>query len=112
MVKQRTRTPRNYDGNQPVTHRLNDILPSVLEKVSEAFQDRPDLILAAWPEVIGSKLAPMTQAISFQEGILTVKVKNSTLYSLLSQNDKPRLIQNLRSKFPKVSIKTIQFRLG
>lgn len=112
MVKQRARTPRNYDGNQTVTHRLYDVLPIVLEKVSEVYQDRPDLILAAWPDVIGSKLAPMTQAISFQDGILVVKVKNSTLYSLLSQNDKPRLIQSLRSKFPKVLVKSIQFRLG
>lgn len=112
MAKLRSRTPRNYDGCQVVTHRLNEILPSVLGKVSEAFQDRPDLILASWPEIIGTKLAPMTQAISFSEGILVVKVKNSSLYSLLSQNDKPRLVQSLRGKFPKVSIKTIQFRLG
>ena len=37
-------------------------------KFKNAHQIHPDLILAAWPEVIGPKLASMTQAISFENG--------------------------------------------
>lgn len=106
------RTPRNYDGAQVTTHQLSHVLPVVLEKINETFQDRPDLILAAWPDLIGPKLAPMTQAVSFAQGVLTVKVKNSTLYSLLSQREKPKLIKALQSKFPKINVKTILFRIG
>lgn len=112
MTERARRTPRNYDGSQVTTRRFTDLLPTVLEQIGEVYKDRPDLILASWPEVIGPKLAPLTQAFSFQDGILVVKVKNSTLYSLLSQNDKPRLLSNLRKKFPKVTINNIQFRLG
>ncbi len=101
-----------YDGPQPTSRHITQILPRILEEMGARFKDRPDLVLAAWPEVIGSQLAPMTEALSFQEGVLVVKVKNSTLYSLLTQNDKPRLIKNLRDKFPNVMIKTIAFRLG
>lgn len=68
--------------------------------------------MAAWPDVVGPLLAPMTKVVSFVDGILTVKVKNSTLYSLLSQTEKARLIKNLRDKFPQTSIRTINFRLG
>lgn len=108
----RRRRPRNYDGPEITTYRLHDLMPVVLGKISETFADRPDLVLAAWPDVIGPRLASMTQAVSFNNGILTVKVKNSSLYSLLCQNDKAKLVQSLRGKFPKIQIKTILFRIG
>lgn len=73
---------------------------------------RPDLILAAWPKIIGPSLSPMTQAVFFESGILTVKVSNSTLYSLLVQHEKTRVLQVLRETFPGVEIKNIVFRLG
>jgi len=106
------RTPRNYDGTRITTKRLTDVLPDVLNKVCSVYQNRSDLILAAWPMIIGPKLAGMTRAVSFHEGILVVKVKNSTLYSLLSQNDKPRILGHLRKQFPSVEIKNILFRIG
>lgn len=106
------RTPKNYDGNKLTAHRISDVLPQVLEQITENFSDRPDLILASWPEVIGPKLASMTKAISFQDGVLTVLVRNSTLYSLLNQNDKPKILAILRNKFPKIVIKTVLFRIG
>ena len=106
------RVPRHYDGVAVTTHSLQELMPSVLKQISGKFADRPDEILAAWPGLIGPRLAPMTQAVSFNEGMLTVKVKNSTLYSLLCQNDKPKLVQALRAKFPHVNIKTILFRIG
>lgn len=91
---------------------MRDLLPSVLSHIRALQKDRPDLILATWPELIGDKLAPMTEAVRFQEGILWVKVRNSTLYSLLAQHEKARLLKKLRAQFPSVEIKTIQFRVG
>jgi hypothetical protein len=107
-----SRTPRQYDGTRITTHRMTDLLPVVLAKIGEVYQDRPDLILAIWPEIIGPKLASMTQAVSFVDGILSVKVKNSTLHSLLSQNEKPRILNLLRQKFSHVEIKNICFRIN
>lgn len=106
------RHPRYYDGPLTTTRDIRQLLPSFLEEMGRRFDDRPDLVIASWPEVVGHKLAPFAQAITFVDGVLTVKVSNSTLFSLLSQNDKPRLIQNLRDKFPGTLIKTIFFRLG
>lgn len=112
MSKNRFRTPKQHDGTQVTTHRLKDLLPIVLANVRVVYQQRADLILASWPQLMGPTLAAMTQAVSFKEGILVVKVKNSTLHSLLSQNDKPRLLHLLRQKFPHVEIKNIYFRIG
>ena len=91
---------------------LQDLLPKFLEKITKIHEERGDLILAAWPEVIGEKLAPMTKAVSFERGVLKVKVKNSTLYSLLSQHEKLRLLKSLKDRFPRTEIHNIVFRIG
>ncbi|NGX61286.1 MAG: hypothetical protein K940chlam9_00769 [Chlamydiae bacterium] len=108
----RKRVPRNYDGPLPTARPIQKLLPSILRSISHRYQDRPEMILVAWPEVIGSHLASMTEAVSFHDGVLHVRVRNSTLYSLLTQVEKPRILQNLRQKFPGSKIKTISFRMG
>jgi len=106
------RTPKGYDDIAPTGKELADLLPQWLSKAGAQFQERPDLILLAWPEVIGERLAPMTQAVSFMEGVLTVKVRNSSLYSLLVQQEKLKLQRRLQERFPSVQIRNIIFRLG
>ena len=91
---------------------IRQLLPGLLNKIGEAHKDRPDLVLAAWPEIIGEKYAKMTQAVSFDANVLTVKVKNSTLHSLLSQHEKTRLLRLLQERFPRVKIVNINFRIG
>lgn len=112
MKKRFRRTPRAYDGVGRTSHRLHEVLPVILHNIGEIYKERGDLVLAAWPEVIGQKLAKMTEATAFDSGILYVKVRNSTLYSLLSQNDKPRILKSLRGKFPSTKIRNIVFRMG
>jgi predicted nucleic acid-binding Zn ribbon protein len=92
--------------------KLKDLLPKVFSEISKSYRERPELILALWSEVIGEKLAPMTQAVSFSEGVLTVKVKNSTLHSLLVQHEKAKLLKKLREKVPSTEIRNIIFRIG
>ena len=112
MVKGAKRTPRNYDGVGLTGKELSVLLPKWLEGAQGRFHERPDLLLLVWPEIIGEKLAPMTTAVSFIEGILTVRVRNSSLYSLLVQHEKPRLQKELQKRFPSVKIRNIIFRLG
>ena len=91
---------------------LVNLLPKMLEHIAAMQKNRPDLIVSAWQEIIGEYLAVMAQAKKFKKGILMVKVSNSTLYSLLAQHEKKRLLQMLRKKFPSIDIKTIHFRIG
>lgn len=91
---------------------LSDLLPKALGSIGAMHRDRPDLVVAAWPQLIGPKLAPMTKAVSFENGVLFVKVSNSTLYSLLSQHERGKLLKSLREKFPSLEIKNIHFRMG
>ena len=112
VTKMKLRNPYKYDGTRLTSHSVGDLLSSALSSLSHIYQDRGDLILAAWPEVIGPKLAGMTQAVSFREGVLTVKVRNSTLHSLLSCHDKNKILAALKQKFPKTLIQNIVFRIG
>lgn len=112
MRKAEFRTPKNYNGTQPTSRHVNDLLTAALSKLSESCQARPDLLLAAWPEIIGPKHAAMTQAVSFCEGVLTVKVKNSTLHSLLNRHEKCRILASIRQRYPKANIQNIVFRIA
>lgn len=112
MRKTIPRIPKNFDGTGVTTHKVSELLAAVLSQISETYNDRPDLILASWPDIIGPKLAGMTQAVVFNDGVLTVKVKNSTLHSLLSRHDKSRILAALRQRFPKACIQNIVFRIG
>jgi len=106
------RLPRHYDGIQPTGKSIQQLLPHIMRKVSSDYKEQPTLILAAWSKVLGEKLAPMTEAVSFEKGVLVVKVKNSSLYSLLSQHEKSRLLKSLKEMFPSVTIRNIIFRIG
>ena len=112
MRKTGRRTPRGYDGTSITGHRLGEVLPLVLKTIGRTYQSRGDLIMMAWPEIIGDKLAAMTDAIAFDNDTLFVKVKTSTLYSLLRQEYKARLLRSLRDKFPGTTIKNIVFRIN
>lgn len=101
-----------YNRNQVTNKHIADILPKVLDNIAKVHGQRPDLILSAWPKLIGEKFAPMTEAISFKEGELLVIVKNATLYSLLSQHEKKRLLSKLKEAFPSVHIRNLLFRRG
>jgi hypothetical protein len=106
------RAPRNYDGAQLTTRRMAELLPEILYEISTSHQNCSELLLATWPEIIGNRLAPMTEAVSFKEGILLVKIRNSSLHSLFHQHEKLRILNNLRQRFPKVKIDNIVFRIG
>ena len=108
----RRRNPRNYYGTGTTSHVIGDVLPSVMYAISRTVTDNPQVILEAWKMVIGPRIAPMTHAESFREGILYVKVNNSTLLSLLKQHEKRNILQKLRKKFPNTEIKTVVFWLG
>ena len=106
------RTRKNYDGQEPTGKVLSRILPTFLQEIYTKADKRPELIIAAWPELIGTKFLSMATAVEFFEGQLFVRITNSSLYSLLQQHEKPRLLNALRKKFPKTEIRNIVFRMG
>jgi hypothetical protein len=105
----RHRTPRNYSGIQNPIVKASDLLPEMMENLSRKAQDPKEEIFRFWTLLIGEKMAPLTEPLSFSDGVLTVKVKSSTLYSLLVAHERPRLLSRLQEKF---SIRNLVFRVG
>lgn len=103
------RTPKNYRGVVPTGKKLSDLLSEKLCQIQAQKEVSSSEIFKAWYEIIGEKMGPMTEGLSFVDGVLTIKVKSSTLYSLLQQHEKPRLFQQLKRKFP---IKKLVFKIG
>jgi hypothetical protein len=91
---------------------LKDLLPSFLDGVQNRCQERPDLVLKGWAEVVDPKWISMTQASSFEKGVVVINVKNGALYSILVQQEGARLLKKLQAKFPKNGIRDLKFRIG
>lgn len=106
------RIPKNYNGIKPTGRHLKDLLPEIMAQITGKVDENPREILDAWAQTVGPKISKMARAVSFESGVLKVKVENSTLYSLLTLHEKERLLSEMRKQFPKVSIRNILFRIG
>ncbi len=104
-----SRTPKYFDGTARTGKKISDLLPEVLGEIGSKAGHQGEEIFHFWTQLIGEGMAPLTQPVSFADGVLTVKVKSATLYSLLCQHEKPRLLKRLQEKF---SIRNIIFRIG
>jgi hypothetical protein len=104
------RTPKFYDGTGKTAKTLGELLPEVFKTVKNPSGDfRDEEVFRYWNTLGGESMAPMTEPISLVGGVLTVKVKSSTLYSLLRGVERARLENELREKF---QIRGLVFRPG
>ncbi len=91
---------------------IGEILPGILDKIKEKKAQRPEAVIAYWKEAIGAELEKMAKAVAFDQGVLTVKVKSSTLHSLLCQYEKQKLLKKMQKKFSQQIVRNIVFKLG
>jgi predicted nucleic acid-binding Zn ribbon protein len=105
----RSRPPRNYSGTENPAKKLADLLPEMMQEIGRKAKDQSEEVFREWFELVGEKMAPMTKPVSLIDGVLTVHVKSATLYSLLCQHEKGRLLGQLQKKF---SIRNLIFRVG
>lgn len=105
----KSRTPRNYFGTQNPVKQIAELLPEIIADLGRKAKDPREEIYQFWRDLMGEKMSPLTEPISLADGVLTVKVKSSTLYSLLVTHERPRLLGRLQEKF---SIRNLVFRVG
>ena len=112
QMKDEARIPKFYNGIKPTGRSLNQLMPKVLQGIQEKQALRPDLIVKAWEDIVGEKIAAMSRAVKFDEGTLFVKVQSSSLLGILQQYEKKRLIGELKKRFPSAGVRNIIFRIG
>ena len=103
------RTPKYYDGTNATSKQLKDLLPQALADIGRKTGNEAEAVYQMWMALLEEKMGPMTEPVSLIDGVLTIKVKSATLYSLLCQHEKARLLKRLQEKFP---IRNIYFRIG
>lgn len=103
------RVKRNFDGTEPPGRKISDLLPSLLGAIEKNAKDEKEAIAKVWSALLGEKMAPLTRVVSWKNGVLTIKVKSATLYALLSQHEKARLLGKIREKF---RVEELLFRVG
>lgn len=91
---------------------LKDLLNTALTEIKTTQIIRPDQVLRAWNRIIDPNWTHMTEAISFEKGVVMINVKNTALYSFLVQVEQYKLLQRLRQECPHIEIKNIVFRIG
>lgn len=106
------RVPKNYQGLHPTGRQIKDLLAPILDEMNQFAENRPHELMEAWPSLVGEKIAAMTKAVSYTKGTLLVKVENATLYSLLVQHEKQRLLHCMQAAFPHLKVKNLLFRMG
>lgn len=103
------RASRYYDGTDIPGKKIADLLPKILLKIQAHSENEKEAIFDLWSSLLGVKIAPLTEFVSLRDQVLTIKVKSATLYSLLCQHEKARLLKQLQEKFP---IRDLIFRIG
>lgn len=91
---------------------IGNIIPEVLSSIEKKFKSNPVNIIESWPTIIGRELAAMTKVVSLEDGVLTVKVKSSTLYSLLNNYEKDKILKKMQSNFSEKVIRKLCFKIG
>lgn len=102
-----------FSSTAPTSKHLGDLAQAYLNEIGKKVGTNPRLVLGLWSEIVGAHIAPMTKATRFENSVLYVLVRNSTLLSLLHRkDDKERLVRAFQSRAPGINISDIVFRLG
>lgn len=105
----RRRKPSRTDS--PIKH-AKHFLRDHLSHLRKILAGKPQEVIEAWYEILGKKYNGMTQAIGLKDGILSIKVRNASLYAVLKQSSQKELISRIHSAVPGAKVKEIRFLLG
>lgn len=103
------RTKRYYRGTLPTGKKISEVLPEMLKGLKVKSTDEKEVLFQFWYSLLGEKLGGLTQPISWNDGVLLVKVKSGALYATLCQHEKKRLLKAISAKF---KVRDLVFRIG
>ncbi len=106
---------RGYTERPPIAESAQPVAVT-LEKVMRklGLEDRltEGQILAAWSDIVGEWFALHTCPDRIREGILYVRVVQSSIHCELDRNWKPQIVRKLKSRFGAARIRDVRFRVG
>jgi predicted nucleic acid-binding Zn ribbon protein len=106
---------RGYREKAPAADRtqgVSDALEKVMRQLGLQERLTESQILGAWKEIVGEWFALHTHPDRLRDGVLIVRVVQSSVQFELERNWKPKIIQKLKARLPGTRIREIKFRVG
>jgi len=91
---------------------VGDALEGVMRKLGLQERLTEGQIFKAWKEIVGDWFALHTCPDRIRDGVLYVRVVQSTVHYELDRNCKARIIQKLKARFGAGRVRDIRFRIG
>ena len=87
-------------------------LEKVMTQLGLAERLTESQVLGAWKEIVGDWFALHTCPDRIRDGVLYVRVVQSSIHYELDRNWKPKIIQKLKARFGPSRVRDIRFRIG
>jgi predicted nucleic acid-binding Zn ribbon protein len=94
------------------TQGVGETLEKVMRQLGLAERLTEGQILSAWKEIVGEWFALHTCPDRIRDGVLYVRVVQSSVHYELDRNWKAAIIKKLKARFGANRVKDIRFRVG
>lgn len=105
----------NIDSKVPPppykVQRLDELLPGIMQRAGLGDELFLQQVNAAWVELVGESLARHSRPGTWRNGCLTIYVMHSLVLQNLPHEGKVKLLNNLRERFGKDTVRRVQFQL-
>jgi len=91
---------------------VGETLEKVMRRLGLEERLTESQILGAWKEIVGDWFALHTCPDRIRDGVLHVRVVQSSVLYELDRNCKARIIQKLKARFGASRVRDIRFRIG
>ena len=91
---------------------VGDALEGVMRKLGLTERLTEAQILKAWKEIVGEWFALHTCPERIRDGVLYVRVVQSSVHYELDRNWKPKIVQKLKERFGGGKVRDVRFRIG
>lgn len=94
------------------TQSVGETLEKVMRQLGLQERLTESQILSAWKEIVGEWFALHTCPERIRDGVLYVRVVQSSVHYELDRNWKPGIIGKLKTRFGAGRVRDIRFRIG
>jgi predicted nucleic acid-binding Zn ribbon protein len=94
------------------TQAVGETLERVMRQLGLEDRLTESQILSAWKDIVGDWFALHTCPDRIRDGVLYVRVVQSSVHYELDRNCKARIIQKLKLRFGPRRVRDIKFRIG
>lgn len=103
---------REKGSGEDRTQGVGDALEKVMVKLGLSERLTEGQIQGAWKDIVGEWFALHTWPERMRDGVLYVRVVQSSVHCELDRNWKPEIIRKLKTRFGGKKVRDVKFKVG